>query len=299
MIFEARSVCAGYGGVDVVRDVSFTLDGGEVLCLLGPNGVGKTTLFKSLLGFIPFSSGGLYIDGERLDHSDRKRVASLIGYVPQVHEPPFPFTVRDVVVMGSISRSSLFSGPSQSAYDEADAILERLEVGYLREKVYTEVSGGERQMVLIARALMQKPAFLMMDEPTSSLDFGNQMRVLGQVLRLSGEGVGVIMTSHFPDHAFLSCDKAAIMSRTEPFRVGPVRDIVTEEALNAAYGIKVKIASLEFDDVPGGPLTTCMPVLRDRRRQRDVLEVRDCVPGTASSAAPAAGESAGEGTCHE
>lgn len=129
MIFEARSVCAGYGGVDVVRDVSFTLNGGEVLCLLGPNGVGKTTLFKSLLGFIPFSSGGLYIDGARLDHSDRKRVASLIGYVPQVHEPPFPFTVRDVVVMGSISRSSLFSGPSQAAYDEADAILERLEVG--------------------------------------------------------------------------------------------------------------------------------------------------------------------------
>lgn len=263
MIIEARGVSAGYGGVDVVRDVSFSLGSGEVLCLLGPNGVGKTTLFKSLLGFIPFSSGGLYVDGERVNHADRKRMASLIGYVPQVHEPPFPFTVLDVVVMGSIVRESLFTGPTRSSYDEAEGVLERLGVAYLKDKVYTEVSGGERQMVLIARALMQKPSFLMMDEPTSSLDYGNQMRVLSQVRSLSGEGVGVIMTSHFPDHAFLACTRAAIMSRTKPFTVGPVEDIVTEEALNEAYGIKVKIATLSFDDVPDGPLTTCMPVLPD------------------------------------
>ena len=91
MILEVRGVCAGYRDVDVVRDVSFQLASGEVLCLLGPNGVGKTTLFKSLLGFIPFSAGGLYVDGKRVDHKNRKETASLLGYVPQVHEPPFPF----------------------------------------------------------------------------------------------------------------------------------------------------------------------------------------------------------------
>lgn len=263
MIIEARDVCAGYGGRDVVSDVSFSLESGEVLCMLGPNGVGKTTLFKALLGFIPCSSGGLYVDGAPVNHADRKAVASVVGYVPQVHEPPFPFTVLDVVVMGAVVHANLFTGPARRAYRSAEGILERLGVSYLRDKVYTEISGGERQMVLIARALMQKPSFLMMDEPTSSLDYGNQMRVLGQVKSLAEEGVGVIMTSHFPDHAYLACDKAVVMSRTRPFAVGPVDQIVTEEILNEAYGIKVKVASLSFDDVPGGSLTTCMPVLPD------------------------------------
>ena len=151
MILEARGVAAGYNGRNIVSDVSFSLASGEVLCLLGPNGVGKTTLFKALLGFIPFTHGGLYMDGERVNHSDRRRLASFIGYVPQVHEPPFPFSVLDIVVMGSVARESLFGGPSRKAYREAEATLERLGVSYLRDKVYTEVSGGERQMVLIAR----------------------------------------------------------------------------------------------------------------------------------------------------
>ena len=151
MILEARGVAAGYNGRNIVSDVSFSLASGEVLCLLGPNGVGKTTLFKTLLGFIPFTHGGLFMDGVRVNHSDRRRLASFIGYVPQVHEPPFPFSVLDVVVMGSVARESLFGGPSRKAYREAEATLERLGVSYLRDKVYTEVSGGERQMVLIAR----------------------------------------------------------------------------------------------------------------------------------------------------
>lgn len=262
--FEARDIYAGYQGVDIVKGASFTVESGQVLCLLGPNGVGKTTLFKSLLGFIPLSSGGLYIDGARVDHRDRKRVASLIGYVPQVHEPPFPFIVIDVVVMGSISRADLFSGPSQYAFDEADRILEMLEIAYLRDRVYTEISGGERQMVLIARALMQDPAFLMMDEPTSSLDFGNQMRVLSQICSLSHHGMGIIMTSHFPDHAFLCCDLAAVMSRDRPFRVDRVSDIVTEDTLEDAYGVPVKIKNVEVPEHPDGCVTTCIPLLKTR-----------------------------------
>lgn len=264
MILEARNVCAGYRNVDIVHDVSFKLKSGEVLCLLGPNGVGKTTLFKSLLGFIPFSQGGLYVDDKPIDHKNRKEMASLIGYVPQVHEPPFPFVVIDVVVMGSIARADLFSGPGPDAFDEADALLDMLGIAYLRNRVYTEISGGERQMVLIARALMQKPSFLMMDEPTSSLDFGNQMRVLAQVCALARRDVGIIMTSHFPDHAFLCCDKAAVMSRTEPFRVDSIDNIVTEKTLEDAYGIPVKIASIEVPEHPDGTITTCVPLLKTK-----------------------------------
>lgn len=264
MKLEARGICAGYRGRDIVHDVNFELNSGEVLCLLGPNGVGKTTLFKSLLGFIPFSHGEMLVDGEPVNHKDRKATASLIGYVPQVHEPPFPFVVIDVVVMGSIARADLFTGPSKEAFDEADAILDLLGITYLRDRIYTEISGGERQMVLIARALMQNPRFIMMDEPTSSLDFGNQMRVLTQVCALAKRQVGVIMTSHFPDHAFLCCDKAAVMSRMEPFRVGPVHSIVTEETLQKAYGIPVKVASLEVPEHPDGEVTTCVPLLKTK-----------------------------------
>ncbi len=166
--------------------------------------------------------------------------------------------------MGSISQADFFSGPSRDAFDDAGELLDLLGISYLRDRVYTEISGGERQMVLIARALMQNPAFLMMDEPTSSLDFGNQMRVLSQICALSQRGVGIIMTSHFPDHAYLCCDKAAIMSRTEPFKVDDVDTIVTESALKDAYNIPVKITSIEVPEHPDGAVTTCVPLLKTK-----------------------------------
>ncbi|MEG2948996.1 MAG: ABC transporter ATP-binding protein [Raoultibacter sp.] len=278
MILEAQNVRAGYRGTDIVKNVSFSLKSGEVLCLLGPNGVGKTTLFKSLLGFIPLTSGDLLIDGKSISRINRKAMASLIGYVPQVHEPPFPFVVIDVVVMGSIARADLFSGPPATAFDEADEILELLEIAYLRDRVYTEISGGERQMVLIARALMQNPSFLMMDEPTSSLDFGNQMRVLGQICALAHRGVGIIMTSHFPDHAFLCCDKAAVMSKTQPFCVAPVHDIVTETTLQEAYGIPVKVTSVVVAEHPDGAITTCVPLLKTKANPCPCIVSGDLIP---------------------
>lgn len=261
MKFEAKDVCAGYDDIDIVQNVSFSLGSGEVLCLLGPNGVGKTTLFKSLLGFLPLHEGEILIDGQPICHTDYKKKADLIGYVPQVHEPPFPFHVMDVVVMGSISRMSLFSGPSHAAYSKAEQILEMLGISYLSDKIYTEISGGERQMVLIARALMQEPKFLMMDEPTSNLDFGNQMRVLQQVRMLAEKGMGVIMTSHFPDHAFLCCTKAAVMCKDTSFKVGSVQEIVTEDILYKAYGIKVKIAYIDTPEEPMGMIKTCVPLM--------------------------------------
>lgn len=262
MIFEAKDICAGYYGTDILSEISFSLNSGDVLCLLGPNGVGKTTLFKSLLGFLPLTRGQIFLDGQVLRHDDYKKQAAMIGYVPQVHEPPFPFQVLDVVVMGSIARLSLFSGPSRSAYKKAADILEILGVAYLADKVYTEISGGERQMVLIARALMQEPQFLMMDEPTSNLDFGNQMRVLQQICMLAGQGMGIIMTSHFPDHAFLCCNKAALMCKDTSFKVGSVQEIVTERALLKAYGIKVKIADVNVEEDSWGVVKTCLPIMR-------------------------------------
>lgn len=259
MKLEARHVSCGYGAGDVVRDASFSLSGGETLCLLGPNGVGKTTLFKAILGFLPLSGGEIRIGGQSVSRMSRRELATLIGYVPQAHEPPFPFEVLDVVVMGGIGRLSPFASPSRERYRQAERALETLGVAHLRDRVYTEISGGERQMVLIARALMQEPKFLVMDEPTSNLDFGNQMRVLAQVGKLAARGVGVLMTSHFPDHAFLCRARVALMSRERPFQVGDADAMLTEEALRGAYGVGVRIAAIE--DPQAGTIKACLPLL--------------------------------------
>lgn len=259
MKLEIQDLTCGYGSREVVSDANFTLESGEVLCLLGPNGVGKTTLFKALLGLLRLNRGKILIDGEDLRKLSRKKLASLIGYVPQVHEPPFPFEVLDVVVMGSIGRIKPFASPSQGQYRQGEEILKTLGMAHLCRRVYTEISGGERQMVLIARALMQNPCFLVLDEPTSNLDFGNQMRVLQQVKALSAQGIGIVMTSHFPDHAFLCGTKVALMSKGAPFQVGSAEEMITEESLHRAYGVSVRIASIE--DPPTGTIKTCLPRL--------------------------------------
>lgn len=260
MRLEAVDVRAGYGQCDVLSGVSFALETGEALCLLGPNGVGKSTLFKSLLGFLPLRGGSFLIDGKRVPYQDRKGMAKLIGYVPQSHEPPFPFRVLDVVVMGSLARSGVFSGPSREEFGRAARILDRLGASHLRDCVYTEISGRERQMVLIARALMQEPHFLVMDEPTANLDFGNQMRVLQQVRLLARSGMGIMMTSHVPDHAFFCCSQAAILSPGLSFRVGAVEEVLTEPALREAYGIDVRILRRQEGR---WTIKTCVPVPRE------------------------------------
>lgn len=259
MKLEIRQAICGYGENAVLKDISFHVDTGEILCLLGPNGVGKTTLFKSILGFQKLLGGQILLDGENVQNWPRSRLAKVIGYVPQAHTPPFPFSVLDVVVMGRTAHLGMFSSPAKKDVDIAEEALETLNVSYLKDKIYTEISGGERQMVLIARALAQQPQILVMDEPTSNLDFGNQIRVLEQINRLSKSGLAVIMTSHFPDHAFLCSTKVVIIQKNGSFKTGSAEIIMTEENLRAAYGVEVKIATVETG--AGGKINTCVPLI--------------------------------------
>ncbi|WP_286723693.1 ABC transporter ATP-binding protein, partial [Pelotomaculum sp. PtaB.Bin117] len=196
MILEIKDASFGYSQKTVLRNISFNVGAGELLCLLGPNGVGKTTLFKSILGFIAIKGGEIILDGQNIKKWSKSRLAKAVGYVPQAHTTPFPYTVLDVVLMGRIAHLGPFSSPSRDDVKIAEESLERLGVSFLKDMTYTEISGGERQMALIARALTQKPQILILDEPTSNLDYGNQVRVLLQIKKLSEEGIGVIMTSH-------------------------------------------------------------------------------------------------------
>jgi len=240
-----RNASCGYGTKNVIKDISVSIKSGEILCVLGPNGVGKTTLFKTILGFLKLQSGEILLDNENIRIWSKKRLAKAISYVPQAHTPPFPFSVFDVVLMGRAVHLDMFASPSKKDKEIAEQAIDTLKISYLKDSIYTEISGGERQMVLIARSLAQQAKIMVMDEPTSNLDFGNQIRVLQQINNLASKGFGIIMTSHFPEHAFLCSSKVALMQRNNNFIVGSVDEVVTEEHLKTAYGINVKIISLE------------------------------------------------------
>lgn len=260
MKLEIKNAICGYGTRVVVNDISMRVSSGEILCLLGPNGVGKTTFFKTILGFLKLRGGQILLDGQNIHNLSRKQLAKTIGYVPQAHTPPFPFKVFDVVLMGRTAHLSMFSSPTNEDIRIAEEAIDTLKISYLKDKIYTEISGGERQMVLIARALAQQPKILIMDEPTSNLDFGNQIRVLEQISKLSQKGLAVIMTSHVPNHAFLCSTKVAFMQKNNVFTVGSVDEVVTEDMLKEAYGVNVKIITTINSN--GDKIKVCIPMVR-------------------------------------
>ena len=254
---SATDLSCGYNGAPVLEHVSLSVSSGEVVCLLGPNGVGKTTLFKTLLGFLPAIAGSIEVDGRPRAEYNRRAFAHKVAYVPQNHVPPFPFSVLDVVLTGCAARLGVFASPSKDDMRRADEVLDQLGIAYLRDRSYTQISGGEQQMALIARSLMQDSGILMMDEPTAALDFGNQVAVLSRVRRLASLGHGIIMTTHNPDHAFLCGTSAVLITREGDVVSGAVDDVVTEANLARAYGVKVRLAEATDDD--GAPIKTCVP----------------------------------------
>jgi iron complex transport system ATP-binding protein len=255
-LLRAEHLAFGYGARIVGAEVSFALQAGEVLCLLGPNGSGKTTLFKTLLGLLPARAGRVLVDGLDVARWSRARLARAIAYVPQAHAALFPFTVREVVLMGRASRLRPFAAPGRADHAVAEAALASLGIAHLSPRIYTEISGGERQLALVARALAGEPRLLVMDEPTASLDFGNQVQVLAQIRRLARDGLGVILSTHDPDHAFLCADRVALLHRGRLAALGPPSETITSESLRRLYGVEVAVVPLS-----GQGRSVCTPVL--------------------------------------
>jgi iron complex transport system ATP-binding protein len=216
---------------------------GEIVCLLGPNGSGKTTLFKAILGLLP-SNGSIALDDRVLSAMSRTERARFLAYVPQLHVPPFPFTVLDVVKAGRTPFIDVFSSPSEADKRLAFEALESLQVDHLAHRAYTQLSGGQRQLILIARALAQSPRFLIMDEPTSHLDYGNQMRTIQMIRRLAGNDMGVILTSHVPDHAFMCGSRVIALLDGNIIADGASGDVLTRTVLRRMYGIDIDIIPL-------------------------------------------------------
>jgi iron complex transport system ATP-binding protein len=242
----------------IFENVSFSVGKGDVFGILGPNGSGKTTLLKCIANILQLNGGTISFDGKDLRSFSRQNLSKKVGFLPQMHVSSFPFSVLDVAVMGRAPHLSLVSSPSEKDYKAAEANLKLLGILDLASRPYTKLSGGQRQLVLIAMVLTQEPALLLLDEPTSHLDFGNQVRMIETMQKLSSRGLSVIFTTHFPNHVFQLCCKSALMNKGRLVAVGEADSVITEERLKEIYGINVKIFYAE-----NAASKVCIPVKTD------------------------------------
>ena len=232
----------GYPGRVVGQRLNFTMSAGEILCVLGRNGEGKSTLFKTILGLLPPRTGEVQVDGEAISAWSPRRRALTFGYVPQSSGGAFPFTVAELVLMGRTAHRGVFAAPSAADREAADQAIAVLGIEHLAERQWLRVSGGERQLALVARALAQEPRILVLDEPTASLDFGNQVRVLDAIRSLAEtRGLTVLLSTHHPEQAFACADRVALLAGGELLCIGAPAEVITTETLRACYAVDVAV----------------------------------------------------------
>lgn len=242
-LIQLHNLSIGYPKHIIAKDLNLSFNGNEVVCLLGANGCGKTTLLKTILGVLPKLSGELLIQNKDQKQWQRNLLAQFLGYVPQAHNHVFPFTAEEVVLMGRTAHLSWCSSPKQVDKDIAQSCIERLGIAHLAQQPYTQLSGGERQLVLIARALAQEPTFLIMDEPTASLDFGNQIRVLEQIEQLKQQGLSILMTTHQPEHAMRIADRIILFHQGNVIADGDPQSCLTADNLATIYSLDKSVIS--------------------------------------------------------
>lgn len=239
-----ENLAFSYSGRDedaVFREVGFSVERGDIFCLLGPNGTGKSTLLKCICNVLRPQKGKILLNGKNISRLKANAAAREVGYVPQSQVSTFPFLVRDVVVMGRAPHLSMLASPSLEDTKIAHRAMEATGILGIAERPCTMLSGGEWQLTLIARALAQGPRTLVLDEPTSHLDIGNQMRILKVIKDLAETGLVIIMATHIPDHAFILAKQAAILNHGRIECQGPPESVITDEHMRATYDVEVRV----------------------------------------------------------
>lgn len=255
MSIKVEHLSFSYGKREILHDLTFEIPDSTLVNVLGPNGVGKSTLFRCILGLNDHYSGTILVNGKDMKHLSVKERAREISYIPQSHAPVYDYEVLDVVMMATGSDLKLLSNPGCAQRQRAYEALERIGIERFADRLYTQISGGEQQLVLIARALAQNAKTIVMDEPTSALDYGNTVRVLSCVKQLAREGLSIVQSTHNPDHAFLYSDKTLVIRDGRLDAYGPPQEVITSELISGLYSVDVEVNSLYGDKV-----RVCVPV---------------------------------------
>ena len=252
---DVKNLSFAYDEHEVLRGVSFHVEYGEFLSVLGPNGVGKSTLFRCMLGLLAPSAGEVLVSGQAVARMDARQLAHEIAYIPQSHNPVFNFSVYDMVLMGTTAQTGSFASPGKRQRSLANKALDRLGIFHLADRGYGSISGGERQLVLIARAIAQEAKILVMDEPSANLDFGNRLRVMRTVRDLTRDGYAVIQSTHDPDQAYMYSDKILALHGGQVAAFGTPAETINAPLISALYGVDVEVCSMRGDEV-----RVCIPV---------------------------------------
>ncbi len=241
-MLEVKDLGFSYDNIKTIKDINFKVQRQEFACLLGANGSGKTTILKCLNKVLQKDEGKIKIGDTDLDDLNQREIAQFISMVPQEHSVVFSYQVLDVVTMGVTPYLGFGKMPASDDFDRAMAVLEKLDIEYLANRQYNQLSGGEKQLVLIARALMQDTSYLIMDEPTSHLDFKNKNLLMREIRKLTrNSNTGVIMALHDPNLAMKYCDKVIIVKDGNIMADGDTEQIMTGANLGQAYDIDIKI----------------------------------------------------------
>lgn len=259
MTVEIREGCFHYPRQKaVLNNVNLTLPAGKILAVLGPNGIGKTTLLKCMVGLLPWDSGATYLDGTELSTMSSKDVWRRISYIPQSHGFAFSYTGLEMVLLGRCSHLGTFQQPGQAEIEMAETMMEKVGITHLSQKDCNRMSGGELQMVLIARALINEPELMILDEPETGLDFHNQLLVLNMIERLvHEEGISAIMNTHYPTNAMMISDEALLMNHLGEALWGPTSEILTRENIARSFDVEVLVDELCYN---GKTIKSIVPV---------------------------------------
>ena len=229
----------------ILKDISFKVDQGQLCGLFGPNGCGKTTLFKCCLKFLSFKKGFISVDETNINKLSIREMAKLVAYVPQEHKPSFPYLVRDVVLMGRTPHlKGVFNVSEEDKKKTVDA-MKLVGIDSISMIPYNQLSGGQRQLVIIARAVAQESKILFLDEPTSALDFSNQIKVWKLLRKICQNGTTIIACTHDPNHVMWFCDQVVVMGENRIISTGPPEKIITEPVLDEIYSKICSIKDLE------------------------------------------------------
>ena len=230
-----------YGEHHALKNITFEIDKPALWALMGPNGGGKTTFFKCIMGFLKPDSGNIIINNNHYKNITTSKMAKLTSYVPQEHKPPFPFTVREIVLMGRSPHMGGIFGLKKEDYNEAEKAIELVDIADIADKPVTALSGGQRQLTLIARSIAQNAPVMILDEPTSALDFNNQISIWKILKKLSSTGKLIIACSHDPNHLLWFAENTLVIKNGEILASGKTDDIITNSLLKEIYGSEYNI----------------------------------------------------------